>query len=1485
MEKQINTYQGLNKDAAYDTIASTLYIDALDIRITTVTGESMGAFTNIQGNEFSFEIPLESEESDPFGSWFANAPEIIGYTTIREKIILFVADDSEAKGWIYKIEYDPFNKIITPTSPELLYYSNSLNFKKKWPIEALGRYESDCIQRVYWTDYNNFFRALNIADSNLPNFLVGDIDIFPDISYTLPKLKNIGGGGSVLGGLYQASYRLITSDGKETLIAPPGNLFHMVSDAEIGNSASYNGDLVPETTNTGKTFTIEVDTSNYSNFDKIEFVILHYPSITAVPIAYSIGEVNVANQNIIEFIYTGINNNVIPLELLTFTTKNFAFKTPKTITQKDNSLVAANIKGSSITLLDLLEPGETFDAKTRRYRNVSSVISPPFPIDPDPADPTGNNLKNAFNEDLNKDTHWNEDWHINKQYKYKSNGNTLGGEGFNISYKFHLEPFTIDGDSQAGYANLAIGYYPYDFHNLNDGYGVYNNTSWANNASPFISGLLKGYKRGETYRFGIIFYTLKGEATFIEYIGDIKFPDISEPDSNNNASGTQYWPLSQQSTLDADKTIAYSMGIEFTLDFSTCPNLLNKITGYQIVRVERTEVDKRRLSQGIIRTFWQNRVGPPDSGSGFDLTINGEEDDVLHLMVSYQNSGLFPHTLETIGDQNFYASIGGDSYLNNIPIITSSSSAYKIKSQFLGFYSPDISFNTNNVRTISTVLSNNPCFLMTGGYQYSSDPVTNHNYTSVGLPRLTEDRRRKLRTVIPITYNSIENIKKLKNASFFNMPDTIDYNTPIVSGGWTASNQGFPASTNITFYLRNYWAIDAYQGGVSNTTLNDPQGGAGGASSFPEFSRSGSNIVVQTEKITNDIFTGASITSSVADFYITSNNVTKNGASYPKITGLFGIPRRLFPIIDLVIPKEEVYGGNNINAIQNNIFIPASPFINVNNVVVNTDTFRVFGGDTFLNMFTLDTSHVEFKPEFFEENGSNNPKYYGHTGARTELFVVESALNLELANGATLRTGVKYEYTSGSNTEESDVLRQETNNSLAPEGKSLNMYNYNLTYSLENNTVVFFANPNSDESTNCNVNDVRAYLSNVKINDEEIDSWTKFGTNNFYDIDDYGPINKIINYKDTVHFIQDRAVGVYAINRAAITTTSDGTPTSLGTGLGFGKHQYFSKVHGSIHQWAVKTTEKGIYFFDALSRKIFLLQSSGSQSDLNPLSEITGVHSWLQNLPESIFLPKHKDGDNPILFKGVHIGKDLINDEILFTFLNPIGELQLIKNTTYNPGDIVYAKSYGYYLVTTTFTTGPNSTVNVLLLLNNSVPYNVPRYTLVYDELMQKFSSFYSAAPSIWIENSDILISPNPGTTNEIFIHNIGDWGVFYNISVECYLSLVINPQADINKVLRTLEFNSIVRDNNKVIDRTQTITAFKITTEYQDTGKVPYSSDRIKRKFDKWRVKIPRDTLSNNQQARLRSTHFVLTLYFDNSNNKELIMNRLMSYFDYQIF
>ena len=146
-------------------------------------------------------------------------------------------------------------------------------------------------------------------------------------------------------------------------------------------------------------------------------------------------------------------------------------------------------------------------------------------------------------------------------------------------------------------------------------------------------------------------------------------------------------------------------------------------------------------------------------------------------------------------------------------------------------------------------------------------------------------------------------------------------------------------------------------------------------------------------------------------------------------------------------------------------------------------------------------------------------------------------------------------------------------------------------------------------------------------------------------------------------------------------------------------------------------------------------------------------------------------------------------------------------------------------------------------------------------------------------------MSPNPGERETIFTHNKGNYGEFYGTVTEAYIKLVINPDADINKILRFIEFASTVRTKDKTIDREKTITAFRVETEYQDTEKTIFSINNIKRRFDKWRVKLPRDQKSTSRRGRLRSTHFILTLYYDNTYNKELILNRLMSHYDIQVY
>lgn len=1472
METQINTYQGMNKDTAYDSIEASLYIDAKDIRITTTNGESIGGFTNIKGNKESFSIPLKGIfPSNPPQIWTAVNPAIIGYTTIRNKIILFVADNSNTKGWIYEVEYDPATREILPGFPQLKYYSSSLNFKKEWPIEALGRYESDCIQRVYWTDYNNYFRSINLEEAGLADLPVGQIDIFPNVEYTQPLLKTISGGGALLSGEYQISYRLITIDGKETLIAPPSNLIHITTSSEtLIQSAQYTGDLTA--VNTGKSISIEVDTSNYGDFDKIEFIAIYHSGQNSVPIVTSVEQIGIGSNTSVTFIYTGTEGTIFPVELFTFTTKNYAFKTPKTITQKDNSLVIANIKGSNIAVKDLLTTG-TFDAKTRRYRNNGvDPIAPPFPPTSDV-----NNLKNAFNDEYNSDAHWRRDWNLNSQYRYQSDGLRLGGEGPNISYTFHLEPYTMDGSPTPGFANVAnIPDFVYT-HNLNDGYGTYANTTFPNHASPFISGLLRGYKRGETYRFGIVFYTIKGETTFVEYIGDIKFPDISEEDSVVNDSTTKFWPLSQTGT-PSTVTLGYSLGIQFTIDLSTCPELLNQITGYQIVRVQRTETDKRRLTQGIYKGFYFNRVLAP--AHGFDLQIENKE-EVLHL---------YPYYPDSLEDNGCFSTLAGwmggyiPQYLN-----------YQILGDYLGFYSPEISYDYNNTRDLAKNLANNPCLLLTGAYGVkdinSPSPI---DLNSIDLGVEDYDYRVTVRSTVPVSFNSINNIKKWKFINLFTMEDTSDYTTKV-----TGDLDGY--------YMRNYWCLDNWVAkGIPGPGIdpNDPSNGVSTAAPYfniPQFYKAGTSLVGKIDLIQTDLLTGtplpANSIAATSYFWAPFNGPDANGN--PRIlirnisTGALinasntSTYNNAYPILDLLLPKKEVYGGSSQNALEANVFIPASPFISSSNLVGLSDTFIVFGGDIFINMFTLQPGMTEFNEEFYKNNLALNNLTYIQNNSITEVYPVETSINIDLAAGSTIKTQVEYDY----NTNEYTLFRQEINNSFIGYAQSNTMYSYNTVYSRENQDVTFFVQPEG-ANTGCNMNDIRAYLSNVKINGETIDSWTKFGINNYYDIDDYGPINKILNYKDTVFFIQDKAVGIYAINRAAITTTEDGVPTQLGTGTGFGKHQYLSKENGSIHQYGVKPTPTGIYMFDAIHRKIFLLQTTGSQSQTqnDPITEIKGMHSYIQALPAAVFLRKEDGGDNPILKRGITIGKDKINDEILFTFLGTGNFVLLNSNTTYTVGTIVLEPLSGlYYIVTTEFTSGETKPQAIKDLLANSQiaseKNNFRNDTLVFDELMTAFSSRYSATPTIYIENGDILQSPDPNDNNIIYTHNIGDYGVFYGNVEECSLTMVINPQADINKILRTIEFNSIVRDDNKVIDRTKTITAFEITTEYQSTNKVPYSSGRIKRKFDKWRVKIPRNQLSVSRQDRLRSTHFVLTLYFDNLKNNQIIVNRLLSYVDYQIF
>ena len=1555
MKRALHTYKGLNTDLARDTISKGFYIDALDIRLTTDVGESNGSITNIKGNVSYFSLPSADADVPIIGNM-----EIIGATSIRETIIFFCADDSGTNGWIFKVEYSSIDQTLT-SGPTVIYKNNALNFKKAHPIEAQGRFETGTEKRIYWSDYNNYFRSLNIESSalllpynNASYPSVGTIDVFPDIEYTQPILDNIVGGGALQVGVYQYSYRVMTEDGKQTLVSPPGNMIHVVGDSEsISATRAYNGNAslngsTPQMTT--KAIRIKIDVTEYANiFDSLELICALYTDLNSSPEILSIETVAIPNTSTeISILHTGQEESIIPLEVDEFTIRTLPFKTPKTIAPKDGSLIVANIKGASYSISDLLGDGETFNAITARYNpSGNKPVSPP--PGPTPEETREAELKNAFNVTgtnavgYNQDAHWEKNWHLTaNQYKFQSNGTRLGGTGVNISYHFHLEPIKIDNTNDARFTSMD---HDTNVVALDDSYGDYDNNSFGNHASPYNSGLIRGYKRGETYRFGIVFYDKKGNASFVEYIGDIKFPDISELDSTDNASGTKYFPLSVETSADNTtdpvplyvNTTAYNLGVKFALDFSSCPILQSKLDSYQIVRVKRGIEDSKRMCSGIMKVGAKITAGDDitdDQEDAYNLNSPTNQDDILHLQYHhrpYDNTST-PTANVALGKNGNFATI------NNTRINTT---PWKIYGAAIHFASPDITYNFPGIKES---IGTGACILMTGAYgQYFSgistaatkpsqsaspygfnansileqntggnlirksfDYVENRNTDDNENLGDVQDQVRKLRTVNRVKNGggssanaaiAVEYVKQFIGSGFVeytsNKQDSSVMAANLSKGIGPYEVREDTGSTGLQLYFRNFFATLPH----NSIGLNDHKAGSNWVNVDTSWSQGATGLLASMKFIATDPLTNQAVTAaSTYNCFDTGSGTSYTpvgvdqaaGVSYPINKGSEEENKTSTPILDILIPRSEVYGGFSQTALENNIFMPASPVI-----PITTLTPEVFGGDIFLNMFTFQESTAWLwaaEPQAFYQNAvSTNAikQEFSTNRTSTITMVTESRVNIDLAWGATTKTDVKFDVGGGSSGELRAIYRKETDNNFTQWGKSKNMYidTYNYTFSRESDTVSFFIKPSNFDSTS-DVNDIRAFISQVKFNGEEVDSWTKYGINDFLDVDDHGPINKIINWRDEVYFFQNTGMGVYSINPRAITGAGDGIPTELGSAKGLTDHKYISTNNGSIHQWGVKETDMGIYIFDGTHKKIFKI-AQGAE----PLSEIKGMHSFLKNMEGDFLLHKDEDGDNPILGKGMHIAKDPINNEVIFTFKGTQTTTLLTARTRYEVGDIVVYLGV-YYSVTTSYDSFPTTDFVALLsqLQQNSTDLaKVPikSQALVYDEIAGEFTTRFSACPTMYIENENILLSPNPnvGEQSSIYRHNVGNWGEFYDNPAEMSIKLVLNENADLNKVLRTIEFNSIIRDNSKVITRNSTITAFQVETEYQDTGKILYSSGRIKRRFDKWRLKIPRDTINTSGKDRLRSTYFMLTLYFDNEINRELILDRIMYYYDIQEF
>ena len=171
---QTFTIKGMRRDLSKGIFDSNYAFEIKNMRITTREDNTLLSLTNEKGN---LEIAVTNVSSIQ-GS-------LIGWCVLNQTIILFTTDNTTS--YIYKIVIGESSSVGT------VLFQGNLNLSTDYPVEAIGVYENENIQKVYWVDGRNQPRVLDINNtySNADAFNFSNKIAFNhDINYT--KLNSGG---------------------------------------------------------------------------------------------------------------------------------------------------------------------------------------------------------------------------------------------------------------------------------------------------------------------------------------------------------------------------------------------------------------------------------------------------------------------------------------------------------------------------------------------------------------------------------------------------------------------------------------------------------------------------------------------------------------------------------------------------------------------------------------------------------------------------------------------------------------------------------------------------------------------------------------------------------------------------------------------------------------------------------------------------------------------------------------------------------------------------------------------------------------------------------------------------------------------------------------------------------------------------------------------------------------------------------------------
>lgn len=1408
----------------------------------------------------------------PIGSTFILDDNYV-YTAIDDPAYtsLIPVNDSLTKpGQIWKLSYDE----VALTSTLTLLYNSYLDFSKYHPIAptaTTARYESDGIQRLYWTDFYSKIKTINAAAPQLMALNPKLTGVVPSVGFDIPILNEIIN-GSLPVGTYELCYRLKQSLGAITNYSPISNMVHLI-DKPINGFLAYEGTFSGVSSGHGIRWVISnIDTK----FDRIEYVLLQRTNKTDVAQVYSVREDNIPQTGIVTIDVTSIPDEEIPLD--EFLSINSGFTHAKTVDTKDNRLFWGNVKSKMSSV-------GSWDARAFRAL-TSNVVSTDIRLFHSGTS-TNYTLANATNTTLNPETNdaINEYYTTTGAFSanacyFKPNtaGNVLGGRGTNISYEFGtysiqlntMNRTTNSDDSYNVYNDLpfrecdninpSFSFAQYDLiANPDDSSNqIYPIREIGSMKNPYRTSVIKGFQHEEIYRMGIEVFDLEGRPMFTKWIGDIKMPTYGDlnnhPDIHASGAGIADFRLSY---LNAGEVYGQIMYVKFDVDVTSLADIAS---GYRIVRMERKEdSDKTILGCGMITpTFAENASSDVFLPACWYYTDGGTypaKTTFPTATIPVQGKAWNPYptqtSWETLSIPNNTVTPSGGTFGANganvktfdcfdfietggVNFATGDKLFIRSRQQSENFYKSRIGGNQQGYRW---------WYLSGGGGADWYDLPADGGGTKYTIDRLQVG---DLTPGINAWNNSVGHPASVKFQSGYD-DDEMAYYLHMYLDAAVYGNIGTIAGTAALNLAIN----DAEWVGTNGTSS-----ALAGGRTFHNYGRT--------------FGTGGSDTLRPAVGYSTLALEFSTGFNdYDAAYGCSNADRGEKLLALYFKPNNAQYGGNTYSARAGNEYIACGSYIPIKRDDLTltqnlTSTIDVFGGDVHLDYW----DHQKVSKNIADGTVTSPSFMHYSYSSGIEPEFPGSAPLLGGTTTSEAHVSVTYFFPCTSNKNQEVRFGPHINTSL-----NVNTYiqpddnSYASFHTNESDVVKYYSQPIDFVETDKWVN--RIHYSEIKFNNETLDSWQVYKTNNFYDVEgNYGEINALVSLKENLHFIQERGFGYLYVNPITTITGDNGLPVTLGKGDIIEKHRYLALDVGTRHQWSVQKSQNALTFIDVRHKKIYTFNGES----LQPISDLLGQRNFVIKRLHNTILTN----DNPVIGKGIMSTYDYFNNEFLYTFKN---------NTT---------------------------------IANET---NDENYTLAYSEPFGVFSGIYTFMPILYINNNRNLFSISSTDTTRCWLHNKGNYGNFYGTLYKSSLKACINDNPRYTKIFNNLSWQTeSIRDNTEWRDDmlipsittaqtfsddvnylTDTWKRVRAYNEYQNTDYITLSTTpvtgNLRKVEQQWNIqnfrnKVNYDTNPINTTSifdptiltkttfgdRLRDKYMIVDLEYDNALNNRFIVHNLNS-------